>query len=54
MHGDISLPKNIRTGDCKTGAQFYSQMKAEFTSVLAIGVFESGDDPKNNIRTTAL
>ena len=31
VHDDMSLSKNIRTGDCKTGVQFCSRMKADFT-----------------------
>ena len=31
VHVDMSLPKNIRTGNCKTGIQFCSRMKADFT-----------------------
>ena len=54
MHGDMSLPKNIRTGDCKTGVKSCSQMKADFTRVHVIDVFESGEDPENDMRTVTL
>ena len=30
MHDDISVSSSIRTGDCRTGAQFCSRMKADF------------------------
>ena len=31
IHGNMSLLKSIRTGNCKTGTQFCSWMKADFT-----------------------
>ena len=49
-----NLPRNIRTGNCKTIVQFCSRMKADFTWVHVIDVFESGDDPENDVRTVTL
>ena len=54
VYGDMRLPKWIRTGDCKTGAQFCSRMKADFTWVFVIIVSESGDDPESGTRTATL
>ena len=53
MHGNTSLPKNFRSGNCMTCAQFYSLMKADVTRVLDIDIFKSGDDPENK-RTATL
>ena len=44
--------ESFRTGSCRTW-QFYSLKKADFTRVLDIDFFKSGDDPENE-RTATL